>query len=301
MLLSMTGFGTAALTGNGEGCDCSIFVEIKTVNNRYLKISTRLPEGFVSLESRIEAAIREKIVRGTVNATIRMRQEAGAMRYRLNPAVLNAYVEQLKRIDPERNPSLDRLLRLPGVVEETYGEENARAEQVWPTIERALSLALEELRKMRLAEGVSMGNDLLGNLDGLVGHLEEIERLAPKVVELYRVRLADRIGKVMQEMDLQLQHADLVREVALFTDRADISEETVRLHSHFNQFRELVADKSGRDPREGVGRKLDFLTQEFFREVNTIGSKAGDAGITKHVVEMKNIIERIREMVQNVE
>lgn len=291
MLLSMTGFGAASETIAAW----TATVEIKTVNNRYFKLSPRLPEGFGLLENRIETVIRSAVGRGTINLTVHIRHDSGEADYRLNATVLKAYADQLAAIDPTAKPALEQLLKLPGVVEEAVDETNSRIEQAWSVVEKALNAALDQLRRMRIAEGKSMADDLNGNLAQLAGRLAEIEKLAPDVVESYRTRLTERVGRMMQEKNLPLEQADLVREVALFADRADISEETVRLHSHLGQFRDVI------ERGESVGRKLDFLTQELFREANTIGSKANDARITNHVVEMKTIIERIREMVQNVE
>ena len=292
MLFSMTGFGAALCRED----TLTVSVEIKTVNNRYLKLVSRLPDGYASLEGRIEAIVRESVGRGTVNLTVRIRRENGESDYQINGAVLQAYARQLAALEPNApKPQLDRMLRLPGVIEELAEDATEKAGRAWPLVEITLRTALEELRTMRLTEGTSMGRDLSANLAELIDHLTVIEQLAPNVVEQYRGRLTERLETVMKERNLALADADLVREIALFADRCDISEETVRLRSHLEQFRETLEQENA------SGRKLDFLTQELFRETNTIGSKANDAEITRHVVDMKSVIERIREMVQNIE
>ncbi len=293
----MTGFG-AAICADGE---TSVAVEIKTVNNRYFKLSLRMSEGFAALESRVESLIRESIDRGTVNITLRIRQKRKA-EYRIATTVLQSYFEQLVDLGGKLGhlgeihaPALDKLLTLPGVIETEADQSDGELETVWNIVKRTMEDALKNLQAMRKAEGDSMATDLAANTEQLRTLLGGVEILAPNVAEQYRKRLEERVGKILMEHGATLNPADLVREVAVHADRCDISEETVRFRSHLAQFDEALKSK------ESCGRKLDFLTQELFRETNTIGSKANDAGITKHVVDMKTVIERIREMVQNVE
>lgn len=296
MLNSMTGFGSAACRQGG----LCVTVELKAVNNRYFKLSLRMSDGFASLEPKIEPLIRKTIERGTVNATIRIQQEKSLSDYRISETALTAYFEQILNIGSRLEqgdvpPRLDRLVTLPGVVETDLDHRDEENEKVWTVLETAIQDALDKMQTMRLAEGESMRLDLKANIDILRELVENIERLSPGVPAAYRQRLTERIGKLMSDQNLTLADADLVREVALFADRCDISEETVRFRSHLEQFESAMAAK------ESCGRKLDFLTQELFRETNTMGSKANDAEITRYVVEMKTVIERIREMVQNVE
>jgi len=189
------------------------------------------------------------------------------------------------------------LLTLPGVIKETIHSDD-KTSSVWPVLETAVKQAIDELQTMRRKEGDSMTTDLCENSRQLLELVNQIEQYVPRVAEQYRAKLNERVGRVMAEQNLTLDPADLVREVALFVDRSDISEEIVRFRSHLNQFDSVIADA---DPKDGCGRRLDFLVQEMFREVNTIGSKANDPEITKVVVELKTVIERIREMVQNIE
>jgi len=292
MLLSMTGFGAASQM-DGE---TSATVEIKTVNNRYFKLSLRMTEGFAALEPRIETLIRESINRGTVNIALRIRKKRRA-EYRIAESVLQSYYNQLVGFGLGQfdKPTLAGLLTLPGVIETDAEQSDDELEAVWTVVKQAVNGALENLQTMRKAEGDSMATDLAANTEQLQTLVTGVEALAPNVAEQYRKRLEERVGKILSEHEAVLNPADLVREVAVYADRCDISEEIVRFRSHLAQFGEALNSK------ESCGRKLDFLTQELFRETNTVGSKANDAEITKYVVEMKTVIERIREMVQNVE
>ncbi len=297
MLLSMTGFGAASVADD----ETSVSVEIKTVNNRYFKLSLRISDGYAPLESKIESRIRTSIDRGTANLSVRIRRKKKA-EYRIATSVLQSYYEQLVDLSGELGhlgdiptPKLDRLLTLPGVVETDSELSDENTEAVWKVVEQAIGEALENLQAMRKAEGDSMATDLTANVEQLRTMVGNVEQLAPLVAEQYRRRLTEKVERIMKENGVTLNHADLIREVAVFADRCDVSEETVRFRSHLAQIDESMKS------RESCGRKLDFLTQELFRETNTIGSKANDAEITKQVVEMKTVIERIREMVQNVE
>ena len=298
MLYSMTGFGSAVYKEK----TLSVSVELKAVNNRYFKLSLRLPEGYSMLEQRIESLLRSVIERGTINAHVRIvstREDAG---YQINTTVLQAYVKQLTDTAAilgrtDYTPPLDQLVLLPGVIiaeNENYEADN---EKIWTVLEKALHDALDALQTMRKTEGDAMERDLTANVESLRQSIGNIAELAPRAAPLYRQKLKERIEKTMEDqgLSLSLGDADFIRELAIYADRCDVSEELVRFQSHLEQFTSAMQSK------ESCGRKLDFLTQELFREVNTIGSKANDADITKYVVEIKTVIERIREMVQNVE
>lgn len=294
----MTGFGNAVVREAG----ISVTVELKTVNNRYFKLSPRITDGFAALESGIESLIRKSIARGTINVSVRIRREKRISECQFDLPVLRAYYEQLVELGTELghlgefpHPRLDSLIALPGVVDTDLECSDEDAGRIKGFVDQAVCEALKRLQDMRKTEGDSMGRDLAENIQSLKRLVGEIEKLAPNVAPQYRQRLMERIGKFMAEQNLTLNEVDLVREIALFADRCDISEETVRFHSHLEQFESAMNDK------ESCGRKLDFLTQELFREANTMGSKANDAEITRHVVEMKTVIERIREQVQNIE
>jgi uncharacterized protein (TIGR00255 family) len=299
LLLSMTGHGEA----HRQAEAVAVAVEVRTVNNRYLKFGFRATEGYQSLEPQVEAVVRQHIRRGTITVNLQVNREPSAEDYRLNEVVLKGYLAQLQRLSgqaisldssPLDSLPLASLLALPGVVREpTAGLE--LIEEQWPLIGSVLAAALKSLDQMRSDEGRSMATDLTENARSIARELSAIERRAPQVVDAYRGRLQDRLNKLLGELGVQVQPADIVREVGIFAERSDIAEEIVRLRSHLEQFDAMMATK------ESSGRKLEFLTQEMFRETNTIGSKANDAEIARHVIEIKSAIERMREMIQNVE
>lgn len=293
-MLSMTGHGEAQRQEAGV----RVAVEVRTVNNRYLKVSLRISEGFSSLEPQIEAVIRDQLRRGTVTVNVRVDRESSPDDFRLNEVVLASYHRQIhelaRRSAWASDVRIDSLLALPGVVAENAGRL-ADVDAVWPVVQRTLQEALEKLSQMRAEEGAAMSRDLQANCQAIAADLDQVEQRAPLVVEGYRKRLLERVNKLLEEFGLEIQPADVVREVGLFTDRSDMSEEIVRLRSHLQQFEAIARTE------QGSGRKLEFVIQEMLRETNTIGSKANDAEIARHVVEIKTAIERMREMIQNVE
>ena len=300
MLYSMTGFGSAVCKEE----NVSVSVELKTVNNRYFKLSLRLTDGYGALEQRIESLLRKVIERGTINANVRIVSARDGCSFHVNAAILESYVQQLsdtaaelgqKGYAPHGSLALDRIAFLPGVVTTENECSEVDNKKIEILFDKAIREALDALQAMRRTEGESMAKDLTANLEYLRQLIAGIAELAPRVAPLYRQKLKERIEKIMTDQGLSLGDADFVRELAVYADRCDISEEMVRFQSHLEQF------TSAMQLRESCGRKLDFLTQELFREANTIGSKANDVDITKHVVEMKTVIERIREMVQNIE
>jgi len=290
----MTGHGEAHCHDGG----LSIAVEIRTVNNRYFKLNLRMTEGYVPLEPHLESLIRQKIRRGTVQVNLQIDREPQPDDYRLNQPVLIGYLKQLEQVlggpISRDGGQLAPLLALPGVVHEPTAEYD-EIEAQWPRIEKLVSSALDRLAEMRVDEGRSMATDLSLNARAIAAELQKIEASAPLVVEGYRTRLGERLNKLLADVGVQAEPASIIREVGLFAERSDISEEIVRLRSHLEQFDAVMAAD------ESQGRKLEFLTQEMFRETNTIGSKANDAEIARHVIEIKTAIERMREMIQNVE
>ncbi len=294
MLLSMTGHGEAQRHQDGT----SVAVEVRTINNRYLKLSFRASEGYQSLEPQVENIVRQHVRRGTIQVNLRVDREPSPEDYRVNEVVLKSYLAQLQGLVGGNLHSdgslLTSLLALPGVIREPMASTDM-IEARWPLIEVALQEALTSLDQMRSEEGRTMAADLTANARAIAAELAAVERRAPLVVDAYRSRLADRLNKLLGELGVQIQPADIVREVGVFAERSDIAEEIVRLRSHLEQFDTILATD------ESSGRKLDFLIQEMFRETNTIGSKANDAEIARHVIEMKSAIERMREMIQNAE
>lgn len=294
MLLSMTGFGEA-LVQQGP---LSVTVEVRTINNRYFKLTVRSSEAYLALESHTEAVVRNYMKRGTVMVDVRVERASPAEEFRINAAVLEGYRQQLvklfKQWDIQRPVQVERLLVLPGVVED-QAARRADLARDWPTIEAALHEAMEKLARMRAEEGAALAADLTANSQRVEAELAAIEARLPDVAEDYRQRLADRVGKALERHGMALAPADLIREVSLFAERSDVAEEMVRLRSHLEQFGATLALE------ESSGRKLDFITQEMFREANTIGSKSNDVRIATHVVEIKAAVERMREQVQNIE
>lgn len=294
MLLSMTGFGE----GHRRQNSTTVAVEVRTINSRYLKVSVRAPDGYTALESEIESLVRQSVRRGTVQVNVRVEREASADDFRINDVVLRSYRDQVDRLltgsIASEETVLAAILALPGVVHEATSR-GVDAETEWPVLREAIISALDQLTQMRTREGQAMADDLQSNCAIIARELDAVEKRAPLVVESYAQRLRERLNTLLAAHDVHLEPADIVREVGMFAERGDIQEEIVRLRSHLGQFDEIMRTD------DSVGRKLEFVTQEMFRETNTIGSKANDAEIARHVVEMKAAIERMREMIQNVE
>ena len=295
MLLSMTGYGAGHVDENGV----SVAVEIRTVNNRYLKLHCRLPDGYAAAEPRIEAMVRNHLRRGAIQLNVDLRKAPSVEDYTINTDLIRGYYQQLQQLQNELINSetvrLELLLSLPGVINDPYQSSSA-VEDDWPLIESAVKQALTGLRDMCEAEGAAMARDLAEQCKEIERCANDISRRAPQVVEAYQQRLTERINKLLDQHDVQAQPADIVKEIGMFAERADMSEELVRLRSHLEQFGEVMDQEDG-----GGGRKLEFVVQELLRETNTVGSKANDAEIAKQVVHVKTCLERMREMVQNVE
>jgi len=290
----MTGFGEAHHRQDG----LAVAVEVRTINSRYFKLAVRAGEAHSALEPRIEAMVRRAVRRGTIQVMLRIERTGTPEDFKINGEVLGSYRRQLaelrRRWDlPAAEVSPEALLALPGVVETATAPSDPAAD--WPAIERTLREALESLSAMRAEEGRAMAAELKRNCAAAAESLDAVARRAPLVADAYRARLTERLQKVLDEHELMVEPADLIREVGLFAERGDIAEEIVRLRSHLEQFETTM------ELPESSGRKLEFLTQEMFREANTLGSKANDVEIARDVIEVKAAIERIREMVQNVE
>lgn len=294
MIRSMTGYGSAEHTSAGVRYS----LEIRSLNNRYFKASIRLPEHLYFLEGDIDKLLRSRLTRGTVMFMLRVRDESADAAVPVNQAALQSYLDQLTAATRDANVAvtvdLATLAELPGVCQSADLTDETR-ERHWDTVRKLTTDALDALIEMRCREGAALRTDLAGHCDVIEQNLKAIAELAPAVIEEYRERLRDRVNTLLNKAELALQEDALAREVALFADRCDISEEIVRLTSHLDQFRRVC------DSPESAGRKLDFLAQELLREANTIGSKSNDATITRHVVEIKSAVDRIKEQVQNAE
>jgi uncharacterized protein (TIGR00255 family) len=296
VLYSMTGFGEASLQTDA----LSLAIEMRSVNNRYLKVTLRAAEPYNLLESEFEKVIRKKIRRGTIQVHLRLQRQGALQDFQINAAALRSYLSKLRPLCQEMglpfggDTLLGPVLALPGVVPEPSSTP-LQLEEDWPLIERVLEEALSRIQTMRQEEGEAMGRELLQLRDQIAVELDKIRQRAALVVVAYRDRVLERVRSLLGELDVKIDRSDLIKEVSIFAERADIAEEVVRLDSHLVQFQDIVNEP------ESAGRKLEFLTQEMFRETNTIGSKASDVEISRHVVEIKSALEKVRELVQNVE
>lgn len=293
MASSMTGCGAAAVTDGGSTCR----VEIRSVNNRYLKFTLRSREGFAELESQIEALVRRRVRRGAVQMTLDVTGPAAPPPRAIDCGQLEAYLGQIEtfcsRHDLALPKSVDALLALPGILADAPPAHDL-FDRTWPLVSRAVEQALDGLDSMRRAEGSALTRDMLAACGDIRGLVATIRTRVPDMLADHRRRLADRVGRVLSTQGVVLGEAEVAREIALLADRADIAEELVRLESHVEQFERLLGEES-------PGRSLDFLAQELAREANTIASKSPDVAIAHAVVDLKTRIERLREMVQNVE
>ncbi|MDB5289724.1 MAG: hypothetical protein JWL69_965 [Phycisphaerales bacterium] len=293
MIVSMTGFGDATAERGGT----HYAVEIRSLNNRFFKPVIKLPDSVSGLEPELESILREKLGRGSITFILKMRMDSAEAAYHINTQALKAYVEQLQTIKGlEKYVTIDlaTLVQLPGVCQEPR-DESDEIERHGPVIRELAVKAIDKLDAMRRREGEVLFNELLRHVRLIAENLKEISKRAPMVVEDYHRRLSLRISQLLASAELKVNEADVVKEVAVFAERADIAEEIQRLTSHLDAFEQ--SSRTG----EHAGRKLDFIAQEMLREANTIGSKANDAQIARHIVEIKGAIDRLKEQVQNVE
>ena len=293
MLRSMTGFGSA--TGQVSGVEYT--VEVRSVNNRYFKANVKLPESWSAAEAEIDQLLRGKITRGSVTLSARMKIPDEKAACRVNMAALSSYLDQLRALEIEANPTLridlGQLLQLPGVCEAPSLDDllETTREGFFKLVQQALG----NLMKMRQVEGQALKADLVNNLTAITESLAIVSRRAPSVVTEYQQRLAARIVELTNTAKLGIDSEQLAREVAIFAERSDVAEEISRLGGHVEQFTTAI---NSPDP---AGRKLDFIAQEMLREANTIASKSSDVEIARAVVEIKTAIDRIKEQSANVE
>jgi uncharacterized protein YicC (UPF0701 family) len=292
----MTGFGESRTEIEG----LSVGIEVRALNNRHLKLTVRGTEPYPMFEAELEKVVRRHVRRGTITVHVRVQRTARTTDLALNGAVLTSYLQQIRLACEDAGtpefiaPLLSGALALPGVAPEP-GYFGTPPEDEWPTVERTLDAALQKLNTMRREEGQSMAAELLGHHRNVSAAVEAVRGILPTITGDYRRRLLDRVRVVLAEAGVSVQPDHLIREVALFADRMDVSEEVTRLSAHLEQFAELV--RKG----EESGRKLEFVIQEMGREANTLGSKAADVNISRHVFEIKATLEKIRELVLNVE
>ncbi len=288
----MTGYGR----GEADHAGTKISVELNSVNRKQSDIVINLPRDLAMLEPRIRQAINEKISRGRMNVVIGLQESAnGAGALALDTALARSYHEAMLTLQKELSApgeiTIGTILQAPGVMRSP--EHTANADDAWPGVQRALNTALGDLIRMREREGKHLAKDLIHRLKTLRKEIKEIRALYPEVVKKYRAALRERLEKA--GLDLPLEDDRLLKEITIFADRSDISEELTRLESHLAQFAHHLRKN------EPVGRTLEFITQEIFRELNTLGAKSNDAGISQHVVACKSELEKIREQIQNLE
>lgn len=291
-MMSMTGFGRAELAGK-QG---RLIAEISTLNNRFLELFIRLPRPLSSLEGQVRALLSELVSRGKVSLYLTLEEPSGKTgKYALNLEAAKAYVAQLRKLQKELKlegaVTVTDLVALPQVA--VSDKEEVDLTTLWPEIEKVVRAAADKMTAMRKKEGQAMALDIkkrIALLDKTVGKVEQLSKAS---VAAYAQKIKDRVNEL-----LNAPLANTVRleeEIALLADRTDITEECVRFRSHLEQYREAIVSS------DAVGRRLNFILQELNREANTMGSKAGDFGVTSQVISIKEELEKIREMVQNVE
>ena len=286
---SMTGYGRGELTTGGQ----NICIQISSLNSKRLEVFVNQPREWQSLEHKIRELVVSRLGRGKIVVAI---EKSEGQQFSENEIErlshsFNSFKRLAKALGVDFKPDASFLLAF---LNQAKTETNASVDSsLWEALAGGLGEALESLDQMRKAEGQHLFEDLSKRLDNLKNYFEEIKKAAPEVSEHYKAQLMNRLKEADFEFDLE--DPRVLREIALFADRSDISEEMVRLESHFKHF-------GGNLKESGlIGRKLDFLCQEIGREINTIGSKANFSGISRYVVEAKNELERIREQVQNIE
>ena len=292
MIRSMTGYGSA----KGTVAGFAITIELRSVNNRYLDLGIKLPRGFLFAESEVKNYIQQKVSRGKLDFFLTLDSvEGDQTRIRVNSQLAEAYRNAITEIGqnlelPTSVSALD-IARFSDVLslEKEELDQAAFMEQLIPL----LDMALLDFNAMRSREGEKLAKDLLQKADRIEEMVLAVERQAPNTVSAYRERLEAKLREVLD--DTAIAEERVIAEAAIFADKVATDEETVRLHSHLSQFRKMMAEGSP------IGRKLDFLIQEFNREANTIGSKCQDSEIAYLVVDLKSEIEKIREQVQNIE
>lgn len=293
MLKSMTGYGKGEASSSGF----RIKAELKSVNHRYLDITVKLPRYLIYLEESIKKLIKEKLGRGKVDVFINLDFESiSSLEVKVDiPLAMNfknALSDLRDQLQIEDSIRLSNILSIPDVIRTE--KKDLDEASVWETLRSAIGSALSQLVVMRESEGQQLKLDMLEKLGTIEEIVSEVKIRSPLVVEEYRKKLNERIAALLEEPAI-IDQDRLAMEVAVYADKSSIDEELTRMNSHIAQFRSIIEEDGA------IGRKLDFLIQEFNREVNTIGSKSSDSIIVNKVVDLKSEIEKIREQVQNIE
>lgn len=289
---SMTGFGRSrGILGGKE-----YLVEIRSVNSRYCELSAKIPRSYTYLEEKLKTLVKSGISRGKAEVFLSVTDvESRSTSVTVNIPVVKNYLDELRRCGSELglndNLALTDVFRMTDAF--TVVRTESDEEEIWNAVSSVAAEALEQFDKMRCTEGEKLKTDILEKLSNIEKMTGEVEKLSPKTTEAYCSKLRERIREILE--DKQIDEQRILTEAAIFAEKTAVDEETVRLRSHFRQFREMC------ESVEPIGRKLDFMVQELNRESNTIGSKAQDVLITKLVIEMKSEIEKIREQIQNIE
>ncbi|HUT31171.1 MAG TPA: YicC/YloC family endoribonuclease [Sedimentisphaerales bacterium] len=294
MINSMTGYGGA----EAEIAGVTYSVELKSVNNRYFKTVIKLPESAAFLEEDIEKLLRRSLLRGTISYSLRVKNAPVDVLFSIDEAALKSVVDKLSRIalsgDGTRRIDIAGLLGLPGIILPASPDKQL-AGQIRQGVLRITHEAVDRLKQARAAEGAALAADLKGHCEIISRELEQISARNAGTLQEYHNRLKKKVDDLLADVKFKLDEETLAREVAVFAERSDISEELARLSFHLEEFVRACAGDSG------AGRRLEFISQEMLREANTIASKACDNDITRRVVEIKCEIDRLKEQVQNIE
>ena len=294
MIKSMTGFGRCEDEINGR----EITVEVKSVNHRYFEFSCRTPRGYGFLDDKLKSYVNSRVSRGKIDmfVTIGANDEAPS-EVTVNHQLVSGYINAMKEISDtygvENDVTVVSLSRFPDVF--TVHKPAEDEEQITSDVLSVAKTALDSFIAMREAEGEKMKTDILSRANTILSIVGEIEERSPQTVAEYEVRLLERIKQTLEDYEVEIDEQRVLTEVAVFSDKVAVAEETVRLRSHFEQLNKFL------EYDEPVGRKIDFIIQEMNREANTIGSKVQDAVLAHKVVDIKSEIEKIREQVQNIE
>ena len=289
---SMTGFGRERSIIGGK----EYLIEIRSVNSRYNEFNVKLPRLYTYLEEKLKTLLKAEISRGKVEVYLSVTDvEDKSTCVTVNVPVVRNYLEEMRRCGTELglldDLKLSDIFRMTDAF--TVVRNEADEEEIWQAVKTVAETALARFAEMREKEGEKLRADILEKLSNIEKMTEEIEKISPETSAAYRQRLYDKLKELLD--GVQPDEQRVLTEAAIFAEKIAVDEETVRLHSHFKQFREMA------DETAPVGRKLDFLVQELNREANTIGSKAQDMRITKLVIDIKSEIEKIREQIQNIE
>lgn len=293
MVKSMTSFGRAQ---GEEGKNYLFSIEMKSVNNRYLDINIRLPKFMIALEEDLRKVISSRIKRGKVDVFINYKNYGkGNAKPIVNLELAKDYYECLKQLsnslDIENDITVSKIAKMPDII--TLETEEEDLDEILMEIKPLLNSALDKMVEMRGIEGEKLKEDICFKLDEIEKNVKAIEELAVDVPHTYKMKLEERIKELIKDIDLNEER--IAQEVAVFADKVAVDEEITRMYSHLNQMRSTL------NLDDTIGRKLDFIIQEMNRETNTIGSKCNDMNMTNLVIEIKNLIEKIREQVQNIE